>query len=315
MNDLVVPMWTWAVLAGLMVALLTIDLVAHRGDHIDSRKRALVWSLVWVGVGLGFGGFVALRFGADAGEQYLAAYLLEKSLSVDNLFVFMLIFASLGIPASEQRRVLTWGILGALITRGLFIAAGAAAISRWHVVTYVLGGILLVTSFKLLASGEQPGSKRVLEWLERRLPWTQKLHGHHFFTRLDGRLLATPMFMALIAIELTDVVFAVDSVPAAFAVSDEPFIIYSSNVLAVLGLRALYIVLAGVLAELRYLRFGLAAVLAFAGGKMLTTRWVHVPPIASVSVIVVLIGGAVAASVYAMRREQRQGVREAIKAA
>jgi tellurite resistance protein TerC len=303
MSSLHVPAWAWALLAGLMFVLITIDLLAHRGEHEDSRKRAIAWSIAWIAVALVFNGFVAVWFGLRAGEEFLAAYLLEKSLSVDNLFVFLLIFGSLGIPRKEQRRVLTWGILGALLTRGAFIAVGTAAIQRWHTVTYLFGAILLFTAFKMLRSGEEEEEAKLLVWLEKRLPWTRKLDGHKFFTRQNGKLLATPLLVALVAIEMTDVVFAVDSVPAAFAVSSEPFIVYSSNVLAVLGLRALYIVLAGALADLRYLRFGLAAVLGLAGAKMLAVKWVKVPPLLSVGLIVLCIGGAVVASVIANRRD------------
>jgi tellurite resistance protein TerC len=305
MSNFVVPAWAWALLAGVMLLLIAIDLFAHRGDHVDSRRRALVWSVVWIVAAVVFGGWVAVYFGAEAAEQYFAAYLLEKSLSVDNLFLFLVIFGALGIPSSEQRRVLTWGIIGALVTRGLFIALGSAVLQRWHEVTYVFGAILVVTALKMLREpDDKPG--RVVPWLERHLPWTSERDGHKFIVRRGGRWVATPLLVALLAIELTDVVFAVDSVPAAFAVSEEPFVIYSSNVFAVLGLRALYIVLVGALATLRYLRFGLSAVLAFAGAKMLAASWVKISPLASVTVIALVIAGAVVASVVATRREARR---------
>jgi tellurite resistance protein TerC len=305
MSNLVVPAWAWGLLAGVMLLLIAIDLVAHRGDHVDSRRRALVWSIVWIAAAVVFGGFVAVYFGAEPAEQYFAAYLLEKSLSVDNLFLFLVIFGALGIPPSEQRRVLTWGIIGALVTRGLFIAAGSAVLQRWHEVTYVFGAILVITALKML---REPDDKpnRVVPWLERHLPWTSERAGHRFVVRRDGRWVATPLLVALLAIELTDVVFAVDSVPAAFAVSEEPFVIYSSNVFAVLGLRALYIVLVGALAQLRYLRYGLSAVLVFAGAKMLVASWFKIPPLVSVMVIAGMIGGAVWASIAATRRDRRR---------
>jgi tellurite resistance protein TerC len=302
MSALVVPAWAWALLAGVMLLLVTIDLVAHRGDHVDSKRRALVWSIVWVAAAVVFGGLVAVYFGASAAEQYFAAYLLEKSLSVDNLFLFVVIFGALGIPREEQRRVLTWGIVGALVTRGLFIAAGAAVLHRWHEVTYVFGAILVITAFKMLR--EHDGPSKLLPWLERHLPWTRERAGHAFLVRRNGRLLATPLMVALIAIELTDVVFALDSIPAAFAVSQEPFIVYSSNVFAILGLRALYVVLVGAIADLRYLKYGLAAVIAFAGIKMLAASWVVISPLASVAIIAGVIGAAVVASVVARRRER-----------
>jgi tellurite resistance protein TerC len=302
MSDLVVPAWAWALLAGVMLLLVAIDLFAHRGDHADSKKRALVWSLVWVGAAVLFGILVGVYFGAVAAEQYFAAYLLEKSLSVDNLFLFIVIFGALGIPREEQRRVLTWGIIGALVTRGAFIAVGAAVLQRWHEVTYVFGAILVITALKMLRESE--GESKLLPWLERHMPWTRERDGHRFVVRRAGRLLATPLLVALIAIELTDVVFALDSIPAAFAVSEEPFIIYSSNVFAILGLRALYVVLVGAIANLRYLKYGLSAVLAFAGIKMLAASWIVISPLISVAVIALMIGAAVVASVVARRRER-----------
>lgn len=306
MSELVVPAWAWGLLAGVMLLMIAIDLLAHRGDRIDSRRRALVWSVVWIAAAAGFGLFVAAMFGAAAAEQFFAAYLLEKSLSVDNLFLFVVVFGALGIPPAEQRRVLTWGILGALVMRGAFIALGAAMLHRWHEVTYVFGAILVVTALKMLRDGDG-ASSRLLVWLERHLPWTRERSGHHFVVRRGGRWLATPLLVALLAIELTDVVFAIDSIPAAFAVSDEPFVIYSSNVFAVLGLRALYVVLVGVIAELRYLKYGLSAVIAFAGAKMLAAPWIKISPLASVAVIALVIGAAAAASLYAARRERSRG--------
>lgn len=305
MSVLAVPVWAWALLAVIVCVSISIDLFAHRGDHVDSRRRALLWSLGWVTLALGFNGFVAYWFGREAGEQFLAAYLLEKSLSVDNLFVFLLVFSALSIPVTEQRRVLTWGIAGAILTRGALIFIGAAAVQRWHSLLWVFGGLLIIAAVKLLREPGPVSENRLLRWLERHVPWTPQLHGHHFVTRVRGRLVATPLLLALVAIELTDIVFAIDSVPAAFAVTEEPFLIYSSNLFAILGLRALYVVLAGALAELRYLRYGLAAVLAFAGGKLLLGSWIKVPPLLSVGIIAACIGIAVAASVYRNRRDRR----------
>jgi tellurite resistance protein TerC len=302
MSSIDVPIWAWALLGGLLVVSIAVDLIAHRGDHEDSRRSAILWTLAWIGIAAGFGVFVGVQFGATAAEQFAAAYLLEKSLSLDNLFLFIVIFASLGIPRTEQRRVLTFGILGALATRLLFILVGAAAIHRWHELTYVLGALLVFTAFKLLRhegpNAEPPG---LLLWLERHLPWTRRLHGHAFLAKENGRRVATPLLVALITIELADVLFAIDSVPAAFAISDDTFIVYSSNVLAVLGLRALYIVLANALRGLRYLHFGLAAIVGFAGIKMLIASWVKFPPLVSVLAIVGMMGIAVIASVRANR--------------
>jgi tellurite resistance protein TerC len=309
MSGIDVPAWAWPMLGTVLVICITIDLIVHRGDHADSRRSAILWSIAWVGVALAFNGFVWVKLGSEAGEQFLAAYLLEKSLSVDNLFLFLVIFGELRIPRTEQRRVLTFGILGALATRLVFIVLGAAALARWHEVTYIFGGLLLITAVKLLRTpDENEGPPRALLWLERHLPWTRELHGHRFFARVKGRLVGTPLLIALVAIELTDIVFAIDSVPAAFAVSNETFIVYSSNVFAVLGLRALYVVLAGALNDLRYLRFALAAVLAFAGAKMLAASWFHVPPLISVGVIALCLAIAIAASLIVTRRERLEQV-------
>ncbi len=193
MSSLVVPAWAWALLAAIVLLSISIDLFAHRGDHVDSKKRALVWTLVWVGVSLAFNVFVALWFGLAAAEEFLAAYLLEKSLSVDNLFVFLLVFGALSIPVTEQRRVLTWGILGAILSRGVLIFAGAAAVQRWHALTYVFGGILVLAAVKLLRSEDKPSDEpsAVVVWLEKHLRWTRTLHGHRFFVRIDGKRVAT----------------------------------------------------------------------------------------------------------------------------
>ena len=316
MDALVIPTWMWLVFGGLVAVLVVVDLAAHRGDHVDSKRRALAWSLGWVGIAVAFGVFVATQLGRTAGEEYFAAYLLEKSLSIDNLFLFLVIFAALKIPSAEQRRVLTWGIIGALVSRALFIGLGGAALHEWRAISYVFGAILLVTAAKLLrAPAHDAGPPKILGWLTKRLPWTTELHGHHFIARVPDaagvvRRVGTPLLLALLAIELTDVVFALDSVPAAFAVSDEPFIVYSSNVFAILGLRALYVVLAQLLADLRYLRFALAAVLAFAGGKLIAAQLgVHVSPALSVAVIVVCISTAVVASLLAARRDRSDSSR------
>jgi tellurite resistance protein TerC len=283
MSSLVVPAWAWALLAIIVLCSIAIDLFAHRRHRVDSRARALAWTGVWIAVACAFGAWVGVRFGAQAAEEYFAAYLLEKSLSLDNLFVFLLVFGSLGIPQADQRRVLTWGILGAIVFRGLLIFAGAAAIERWHSLTYVFGALLLFAGVKLLASRGGAEDSKIVRWLVTHVKWPRAM-------------------IALVAIELTDVVFAIDSVPAAFAVSQEEFILYSSNLFAILGLRALYIVLASALAELRYLKLGLAAVLGFAGLKLLLASYVKLSPLVSVAIIAVCLGVSVAASILANRR-------------
>lgn len=312
-SSLAVPLWAWGLLALVLSISISIDLVAHRGNHVDTRNRAIMWTVLWVTVALAFNLFVWLWFGTAAAHEFLAAYLLEKSLSVDNLFVFLLVFSALKIPQREQRRVLTWGILGAIVFRGLLIFAGAAAVQRWHALTYVFGGILLVAAWKILHEDDGKQENAVLAWLTRHLRWTTRIEGHRFFTIEHGRRVATPLFLALLAIELTDIVFAIDSVPAAFSVTTEPFLIYSSNLLAILGLRALYVVLAGALAGLRYLRFGLSAVLAFAGVKLIVARWLHLDPLVSVAIIATCITASVIASLVANRRDHLRILRDDLR--
>jgi len=301
-----VPFWIWLVFAGVVLASLVVDLLSHRGGHGLGRRAAIIWSVVWIAIAMLFAGWVGLRFGAEVGGDFVAAYLMEKSLSVDNVFVFLVVFSQLKIPPEEQHRVLFWGILGALIARALFIAAGTAILQRWHDVVYVLGVFLLVAGWKTARAGVQPAgdSGRILSFLRRHLPITSARDGHRFFTRERGRLVATPLLVALITIEITDILFAVDSVPAVFAISEDPFIVYSSNVFAILGLRALYLVLADLIRNLVYLHYGLGAILAFAGVKLIISGHVHLPHVISLGAIVVILATAVIASLIAKRRRR-----------
>jgi tellurite resistance protein TerC len=299
-SSIAVAPWMWGGLAAVVLSLMALDLAVHRGNRVDSPRRALLWSLIWIGAALAFNGGVWAFLGPEPAEEFLGVYLLEESLSVDNLFVFLLLFRELGIPHAQQRRVLIWGILGAFLTRGLCIALGVAALQRWHWLVFVLGGLLIFTALRMLRhdDGQPGGAGKLVGWLRRRLPLTEHLAGSHFFVRQGGRWLGTPLLLALVAVELTDVVFALDSVPAAFAVTDRSFIIYSANVFALLGLRSLYVVLAAALTRIRYLRFGLAGVLALAGIKMIASRWVHVPALLSVGAIALCIAAAVVASLW-----------------
>lgn len=298
----------WSVFGVLVLAMLAIDLLAHRGKHGESKKRAYAWSVAWILIGLAFGGFVWVRLGGTAAQEYLGAYLIEKSLSLDNLFVFLVVFGSLNVPEDSQRRVLFWGIFGALVFRALFVLLGLEAIQHWHWVVYIFGAILLVASFRIARRPPSDESdNKVVRWLQKRMPVTTEFEGSRFLTRVEGRRVATPLLLALLSIELTDVAFAIDSVPAALAVSQNLFVVYTSNVFAILGLRALYIALAKTVHELRYLHWGLAAVLAFAGLKMLLSDWVHVPPLLSVGIILVCIGLSVWWSLRARKRERREG--------
>ena len=301
-----VPFWAWLVLGAVVAVSLAVDLVGHRGGHGESRKGAVGWSVAWIGVAGAFTAWMGLQFGGAAAVEFGTAYLIEKSLSVDNLFVFLIIFGTLKIPQTEQHRVLFWGIFGALVTRGLFIAAGSAMLAAWHGVLYVMGAFLLVTAARTLRSPPDAASEgKLVAFAKRHLPFTPKLVGHQFITVENGRRVVTPLFLALVVIELTDVVFAIDSIPAVFAVSREPFIVYSSNILAVLGLRALYLVLSGLLDRLAYLRFGLAAVLAFAGGKMLLSGVVHVSGLVSIGIVSSILLVTVIASLARSSRARR----------
>ncbi len=298
-----VPFWAWLVFAGIVVASLAADLWAHRGGRSLSRRLAILWSVAWIAVALLFSAWVALKFGSQAALEFVTAYAVEKSLSVDNLFLFIVIFARLNIPEAEQHRVLFWGILGAFATRAVFIAAGTALLAAWHPVVYVLGAFLVYTGIKTARERVEGGDEgRLLPFLRRHLPLTSRLQGHRFFVVEHGRRLGTPLLLALLVIELTDVVFAIDSIPAALAITVDPFIVYSSNIFAVLGLRALYLVLAHALIGLKYLRYGLGGVLAFAGLKMLTGKFASVPHAVSLLVVVTLMAGAVIASLIARQR-------------
>ena len=306
MTRLDIPLWAWVVLVAVIAASIAVDLVAHRGNKGQGRRTAVLWSTFWVALAAAFGGWIAAAFGTERAEDYFTAYLLEKSLSVDNLFVFLVVFSRLKIPEREQHRVLTWGILGALGTRGAFIAVGAGILSAWHGVIYVLGAFLVYTGLKIAreqATGGDEGKTegRIFAFVRRRLRFTPRLHAHRFFAEENGRRLGTPLLLALLVIEVTDVLFAVDSIPAVFSITQEPFIVYASNVFAVLGLRALYLVLSDLLKDLRYLRYGLAAILVFAGAKMLLSEIVHVPPVASLLVVVAILAVVTVPSLAAKR--------------
>lgn len=302
---MVVPTWVWLGFGGLVLLLLAVDIVAHLGAREISRRSAAAWSAFWVGAGLAFGVLVGLIFGADAAHQYVAAYAMEKSLSLDNLFLFLLVFSTLGIDPPRQRYALYLGIAGALVFRAIFIWLGLEVLARFEWVDWVFGGILVVAAVH--AAREHPNEQedsKVAAWLARHLPVASKQNGTKLFARENGRRVVTPMFVAIMAIELADVAFAIDSVPAALAITKEPFLVYSSNVFAILGLRSLYALLASTISGLRYLHWGVAAVLAFAAAKIVGARWFHVPPLLSVVIIAVCIGTAIVASLVATRRSR-----------
>ncbi len=303
--------WWWWVFGALVVAMLALDLaVFHRHSRRESTRRALLWSALWIGLGLGFSLFVWLVRGHDGALAYLTAYLIEESLSVDNLFVFLALFTYFGVAPEHQHRVLFWGIVGAIVFRGLFIFAGVALISRFHWVMYVLGLLLVATGARLGLSQEEqvhPGRNIVVRWASRVLPIDKQHHGERFTVRTAKGLRFTPLLLVLLAIESTDVMVAVDSVPAVLAVSRDAFVVYSSNIFAVLGLRALYFVLAGALGSLRLLRPALAIILVLVGVKMILADVVEVPTEASLAAVAAILALATAGSLLLPARSKRGG--------
>ena len=300
--------WTWGLFAGLVLAMLALDVgLDHRGRSAPTLRSAAAWSVAWVGLGLGFGLFVLVHYGPAPAVTYFTAYLLEKSLSVDNLFVFTLVFGELAIPAQYQRRVLSWGVYGALVLRGVMIGGGIAVLERFHWVIYPFAALVLAAAARL-AWGEEQERRAVAtacaicdSWVARVIPVTPVMRDGRFWVRVGGRVAATPLLVALVVVETSDALFALDSVPAVLAVTREPFLAYTSNVFAVLGLRSLYFLLAGAVARFHALRFAVAAVLAFVGAKMLLADVVDVPSWVSLVVIVGAVSAALAASAGARR--------------
>jgi tellurite resistance protein TerC len=290
----------WLVFGLIVATMLALDLgVFHRKARVIGTREAAVWTVIWISAALLFNLGVYLRLGSERALEFFQAWLIEKALSVDNLFVFLAAFSFFAVPAQLQHRVLFWGILGALITRGIFIAVGAALLATFHWVNYVFGVFLVITGLKLLVGGdEEPHPERnpVLKLVRRFVPTTADYEGTHFFVRHGGKLLATPLLTVLVVIEATDVIFAVDSIPAVFGVTRDVFIVYTSNIFAVFGLRALCFLVASLVQRLRYLRPALAFVLAFVGGKMLIADRYKIPDMISLAVIGGLIGLAAALS-------------------
>lgn len=305
------PLWAWFVFGAVLLGFIAIDLILHRGTRGRSRGAAITWTTVWIGIGIGFAFVVWATMGGQRAAEYVAAYLVEKSLSIDNLFVFLVIFRTLGIPHENQRSVLSWGILGALVFRLGFVLLGVAAIERYDWVVYVFAAVLAWAAVRMVREDvTEKKDSRAASWLLRHLPVTRSLHGNAFFARSRGRFVVTPLFVALCAVELTDIIFAVDSVPAALAISPSRFVVYSSNALAILGLRSLYVLLEHLIAQLKYLHYGLAAVLAFTAAKLATARWIEISPVVSVGIIVLCIGATIWPSVRAIRRMRRELERE-----
>jgi tellurite resistance protein TerC len=290
----------WLGFTAFVVVLLVLDLtVFHRKAHEVRIREALVWSAIWILLAVGFGVGLYFTSGSDPALEFFTGYLIEKALSVDNLFVFLVIFSTFAVPPALQHRVLFWGILGAMVMRAIFIFAGAALIAQFHWLLYVFGAFLLFTGLKLFLHREievHPEQNPLFRWFQRVIPTVSGYRGSHFTVVEGGKRFATPLLLVLLAVEASDIIFAVDSVPAIFGVTEDPFIVYTSNIFAILGLRALFFVLAGAMGRFHYLKIGLSLVLVFIGLKMLLSGLYHVPVAASLAIVAGLLAGSVVAS-------------------
>jgi tellurite resistance protein TerC len=315
---LVVAWWAWFLFLAFILALLAVDLLLfQRTAHAVSIKEAAVWSGIWVALGLGFCGVVWWWQGSVAAGEYLAGYLLEKSLSIDNIFVFALLFTYFAVPPKYQHRLLFWGVLGALVLRGIFIFAGTSLLQYFHWMFYVFGAFLVYTAIKMARAGDEqvdPEHNLLLRAFRRVVPMTADYRGQRFVVREAGRWLATPMLAVLLVVESTDVLFAVDSIPAIFGVTQEPFLVFTSNIFAILGLRTMYFLLAGLMKEMRYLKVGLAVILGFVGVKMLATSFIEIPIWVSLAVIALTLAVAVLFSLRVSRREAAAAAATALDA-
>jgi tellurite resistance protein TerC len=302
-----VPLWAWFGLVAFILVMLAVDLLAHRKAHVIEFKEAAWWSALWVGLSLAFAVLVGVTLGTTAGVEFTAAWLLEKSLSVDNLFVFALIFGYFKVPREYQHRVLFYGVFGALLFRAVFLGLGVAIVNQFTAILFVFAAILLYSAFKLLKDEDDsydPGSSVAIRLLRRVIPVQDEYAGNAFFVKQVGKRVATPLLAVVVAIEAADLVFAVDSVPAVLAVSNDPFIVYSSNAFAILGLRALFFLLAGLLARFHYLPKGLAIILGFIGVKLIlqashkviSSSIPEIPSLASLAVILVVLAASVGLS-------------------
>lgn len=302
----------WIVFNLFVLFLLALDLgVFHRHSHAVSTKEAAIWSAVWIGLALVFNVGVYYFAGPEAGLQFFTGYLLEKSLSVDNIFVFVMLFSFFAVPPAYQHRVLFWGILGALIMRGALIGLGAYLIGQFHWILYLFGLFLVVTGIRLFMQREdetiEPEKNPLVRGLRRFMPVTTGYRGEKFLVREGGKLAATPLLVVLLVVETTDLLFAFDSIPAIFAITQDPFIVYTSNVFAILGLRALYFLLASVMGRFRYLKMGLSGILVFIGVKMLIMDIYHMPITLSLGVIAVVLTLSVIASLVFPVKESAEG--------
>ena len=305
-----VPAWGWAALVTVITAMLLFDLlVVHNKPHVISFREAAIESAIWVAIGLSFIAVMYFAFSGGAAGEYFAGYLIEKSLSIDNVFVWAVLFSYFAVPAQYQFRVLFWGVFGALVLRAIFIFAGVALIEAFDWILYIFGAFLIYTAIKIARHDEaevHPEKNIALRLVRKVVPTTNEYHGQAMFTKEHGKRVATPLFTVLVLVEATDVVFAVDSVPAILAISREPFIVFASNAFAILGLRSLYFLLAGMAGKFRYLNVGLGVILAFVGVKMLVADFYHFPVWASLVVISVVLTLAI---VLSLRADKRDGGR------
>jgi tellurite resistance protein TerC len=290
----------WLVFNLFVLAAMVLDLgVFHRRPHKMKTREALTWTLIWVGLSLAFGLSVMYFSGSQRGLEFFTGYVIEKALSVDNLFLFLVIFRAFAVDEKVQHRILEWGILGALLMRGVMIAAGASLIERFSWVLYVFGAFLVFAGLHMLFAKKvemHPEENRISRFARKYLRVTKEYQGSKFFARDGGKLFATPLFVVLLIVEITDITMAIDSIPAVFGITRDPFIVYTSNVFAILGLRAMYFLLAGVLGRLRYLTAGLSFVLAFIGAKMMVEPWVHISVGISLGIVAGILLAALAAS-------------------
>ncbi len=285
--------WFWIGFIAFVLSMLALDLgVFNRRPHVVTAKEALAWTSVWVLLALVFAGGLAIFFDRQSALTFLTGYVIEESLSVDNIFVIVLIFQYFAVPAQHQHRVLFWGILGALIMRGLFIGLGAALLARFEWIIYLFGALLIVTGIRMAVKRDEEfdGEHNVIVRAVRRvLPLTNGFRDKHFFVLENGRRLATPLFLVLVLVEATDLIFAIDSIPAIFGITRDPFLVFTSNIFAVLGLRSLFFLLASVVTKFHLLKYGLAIILTFVGAKMIAEDWIHIPITASLGAVVSIL--------------------------
>ncbi|HXH23236.1 MAG TPA: TerC family protein [Dehalococcoidia bacterium] len=299
-TDIHASLWLWAAFNIGILVLLVVDLgIFHREAHAVSVREAALWTVTWVSLAMAFDLGVYLLADPEPGLAFLTGYVIELSLSVDNIFVFVLLFAYFAVPPAYQHRVLFWGILSVILMRGSVIVAGSVLVEQLHWILYVFGALLIISAWRMATQGgghDDPSQNPAVRFIRRFFPVTENYEGHRFFVRRDGVFMVTPLFIVLVALNTTDLVFAIDSIPAIFAITHDPFIVYTSNLCAVMGLRSMYFLLAGVVDRFHYLQFGLSVILAFVGTKMLLEDVYEVPIAASLGVIAAVITVAVAAS-------------------